>query len=244
MSVQLETITKFYEQAFQTFDRKRSAPEIEVDFYPYIGINHTIRVRDGKVFVRISEMLHAAPPQVQNALAFILVAKLLRKKIPITAREIYAEFIKSSEIREKALENKRAKGRKIITAAQGEIYDLEEIFARLNRNYFSNRLKKPVLSWSARKTFRRLGHYDEVHETIIVSKSLDDKKVPKFVVEFVVFHEMLHIWHPTKHHNGRRYNHTPAFRRDEEKFAYFEEAEDWIERNVKMLKSGARKKKG
>jgi hypothetical protein len=242
MSIELETITKFYEQAFQTLNGKRSVPEIEVNFYPYIGINHTIRVRNGKVFVRISEMLRAAPTEVQDALAFILVAKLLRKKIPSAAREIYGEFIKSGEIREKALENKRAKGRKIISSATGEIYNLEEIFVRLNQNYFSNRLKKPVLSWSARKTFRRLGHHDEVHETIIVSKSLDDKKVPKYVVEFVVFHEMLHIFHPTKHRNGRRYNHTPAFRRDEEKFEYFEEAEDWIERNVKMLKRGARKK--
>lgn len=242
MSVQLKTITKFYERAFQTLNGKRAAPEIEVIFYPYIGINHTIRVRNGKAFVRISEMLRAAPPQVQNALAFILVAKLLRKKIPSAAREIYGEFVKSGEIREKALENKRAKGRKIISSARGEIYNLEEIFVRLNKNYFSNRLKKPVLSWSARKTFRRLGHHDEVHETIVVSKSLDDKKVPKFVVEFVVFHEMLHIFHPTKHRNGRRYNHTPAFRRDEEKFEYFVEAENWIERNAKFLKRSAKKK--
>ena len=242
MSAELEAITKFYEQAFQTLDRKRSAPEIEVEFYPYIGINHTIRVRNGKVFVRIAEMFRAAPPEAQNALAFILVAKLLRKKIPANAREIYGEFIKSVEIREKAFENKRARGRKIISSAKGEIYDLEEIFARLNRDYFANRLKKPVLSWSARKTFRSLGHHDEVHETIIISKSLDDKKVPQYVVEFVVFHEMLHVWHPTKHHNGRRYNHTPAFRRDEEKFENFEEAENWIERNARFLKRSAKRK--
>jgi hypothetical protein len=53
---------------------------------------------------------------------------------------------------------------------------------------------------------------------------------------------MLHIHHPTVHHNGRRYNHTPAFRRDEEKFAYFEESEKWIERNVRKLKRNATKK--
>ncbi len=119
---------------------------------------------------------------------------------------------------------------------------MDEMFERLNQDYFSNRLKKPVLSWSARNTFRRLGHYDAVHETIIISKSLDNKKVPKYVAEFVVFHEMLHIFHPTQHRDGRRYNHTPAFRRDEEKFAYFEEAENWIERNAKFLKRSAKKR--
>lgn len=242
MSIRLETITKFYEQAFEYLDGKQSIPEIKVEFYPYIGINHTIRVRNGKVFVRIAEIFHAAPPEAHNALAFILVAKLLRKKIPPAAREIYGEYIKNSEIREKSIENKRAKGRKIISSAKGEIYDLDEMFERLNQDYFSNRLKKPVLSWSARNTFRRLGHYDAVHETIIISKSLDNKKVPKYVAEFVVFHEMLHIFHPTQHRDGRRYNHTPAFRRDEEKFAYFEEAENWIERNAKFLKRSAKKR--
>lgn len=242
MSLEMEIIIKFYEQAFQNLDRKRSIPEIEVEFYPYIGIHHTIRLRNGKIFVRIAEMFRIAPPEAQNALAFILVAKLLRKKIPANAREIYGEFIKNGEIREKVIEDKRARGRKIISSAKGKIYDLEEVFARLNRDYFADRLKKPVLSWSARKTFRRLGHYDEVHETIIISRSLDDQKVPQYVVEFVVFHEMLHIWHPTRHHNGRRYNHTPTFRRDEEKFENFEEAENWIERNAKFLKRSAKRK--
>jgi predicted metal-dependent hydrolase len=101
---------------------------------------------------------------------------------------------------------------------------------------------KPTLTWSARKTYRILGHHDATHDTIVVSKSLDSPDVPRYVVEYIVFHEMLHIHHPTVHHNGRRYNHTPAFRRDEEKFAYYEEAEKWIERNVRKLKRNAKKK--
>ena len=236
MTENLSEIKIFYEEAFQTLDAKRAIPEIEVRFYPYIGINHTIRVRSGKVFVRIAEICRAMPLTAQKALAYILVAKLLRKKVPPAAREIYSDFSKRQEIRDKAVENKRARGRKIITSAAGEIYDLDEIFDRLNQSYFKDSLPKPVLSWSSRRTYRILGHHDSTHETVIVSRSLDDKKVPKFVVEYVVFHEMLHIFHPTEHRNGRRFNHTPAFRRNERKFRYFEEAESWIERNVKHLK--------
>jgi predicted metal-dependent hydrolase len=87
-----------------------------------------------------------------------------------------------------------------------------------------------------------LGQHDSTHETIVVSKSLDSTDVPRFVVEYIVFHEMLHIHHPTVHHNGRRYNHTPAFRRDEERFQYYREAEDWIERSVRKLKRNAKRK--
>ena len=231
-----------YLEAFRTFDRKRGVPEIDVRFYPYIGINHTIRVRDGKVFVRIAEMCRHMPPLGHQALAFILVAKLLRKKVPAHARETYSDFIKTQEMREKATESKRSRGRKIVSTDKGSVYDLSEIFEVLNRDYFRGSVLKPVLTWSARKTYRLLGHHDSTHKTIVISRSLDSRDVPKYVVESVVFHEMLHIHHPTQHRDGRRYNHTPQFRVDERKFVYFEEAERWIERNVRKLKKNAKKK--
>jgi len=229
-------IKNFYAEAFQIFNPKREIPEIAVKFYPYVGINNTIRVRNGKIFVRLAELCQTAPLEVQKALAFILTAKLLRKKVPPSALQIYRSFVKSQEIQLKARDNKRLKGRKIITTSKGEIYDLEEIFWRLNSLYFKNSIRKPTLTWSARKTFRILGHHDSTHETIVISKSLDDKRVPPYVVEFIVFHEMLHVIHPTEQRDGRHYNHTPQFRRDEKKFIHYETAESWIERNAKSFK--------
>jgi len=236
-------ISKFYEEAFQALDRNREMPEIEVSFYPYIGINQTIRLRSGKIFVRLAEICRHAPLDAQRALAFILVAKLRRRKVPTLAAEIYQAFVQSREMQDLARENKRVKGRKIITSSQGEAYDLEEVFARLNQIYFQDSIPKPTLSWSAQKTYRILGHHDAAHETIIISKSLDDVKVPQYVLEYVVFHEMLHIFHPTTHRNGRRYNHTPQFRLDEKKFIYFDEAENWIERNARVLKTRSKREK-
>lgn len=242
MTADLSLIRKFYEEAFQALDAKREMPEIEVRFYPYIGINHTIRLRNGKIYVRLAEICQAAPLNAQRALAFILVAKLRRKKVPPPANEIYRSFIKSGEMQAKAIESKREKGRKVITSAKGEIYDLEEIFTRLNRTYFRDSVEKPTLSWSAKETYRILGHHDSTHKTIIISKSLDDGKVPPFVVDYVVFHEMLHIFHPTTMRDGRRYNHTPQFRRDEKKFVYFDAAEDWIKLNAGRMKRRVKRK--
>jgi predicted metal-dependent hydrolase len=241
MNEHLRQIKTFYQEAFQTLDGKRDMPEIEVEFYPYIGINHTIRVRHGKVFVRLAEVCRDIPFNAHKALAYILVSKLLRKKIPQKTLETYRVFTKNQKLQEKVTENKRERGRKIITTSRGEVYDLDEIFNYLNQLYFENKIAKPTLTWSARKTYRILGHHDATHETIAVSRSLDDKKTPKYVVEFVVFHEMLHIFHPTEHRNGRRYNHTPQFRRDEKRFAHFEKAESWIGRNVKNFKVKSKK---
>jgi hypothetical protein len=86
-----------------------------------------------------------------------------------------------------------------------------------------------VLSWSTRRTKRILGHYDASHDCIVISRSLDSINVPAHVVEFVLYHEMLHIKHPTKISNGRRRMHTPDFRADEQEFAFYKEAEKWIE---------------
>lgn len=241
MPDKLSQIKTFYENAFDSLNGQKELPEISVRFYPYIGINHTIRVRNGKVFVRLAEICEDAPLEVQRSLAFILVSKLLRKRISPTVSKSYREFSKSVELREKAIENKRIKGRKIITSSKGDFYDLDSIFERLNLLYFNNKIKKPTLSWSRDKTFRILGHHDATHETIIVSRSLDDKKVPLYVVEYIVFHEMLHIVHPVYHENGRRFIHTPKFRSDEKKFAYFNEAESWIDKNIHKIKQKAKK---
>ena len=235
------TIKTFYEEAFRFFDGKRELPEIAVEFYPYIGINQTIRLRQGKIFVRLAELCRDAPMNFQRALAFVLTAKLLRKKVPTAATEVYRTYIKSLDMQAKARENKRAKGRKIVSSAIGETYDLEEIFARVNSTYFQNAIPKPTLTWSARQTYRILGHHDATHETIVISKSLDDKQVPLHVIEFVVFHEMLHIFHPTMNRDGRRYNHTPQFRRDEKKFAHYEQSEQWIEDNARRLKAKSKR---
>ncbi len=242
MNDQIQQIGNFYSEAFQNLTDKQQIPEIEVSFYPYIGISQTIRIRNGKVFVRLAEVCRDIPLDIQKNLAIILVSKLLRKKISANILENYCSFINNQQLREKVLENKRSKGRKIITSAKGDIYNLEEVFDYLNQIYFDGNIKKPRLSWSVKKTYRILGHHDATHDAIVISRSLDGKQTPKYVVEFIVFHEMLHIFHPTQHRNGRRYSHTPQFRRDEKKFAFFNEAELWIKQNIKRLETDAKSK--
>jgi hypothetical protein len=237
-----EILRSFYEEAFEKLNTTWVVPPIEVSFYPYVGINHTIRVRDGKVFVRIGEICRDMPNPYQRALAYILVAKLLRKRVPKQANDSYSGYIKTTQMRERATESRRSNGRKVVTTHAGEVYDLDEIFERINAKYFAGTIEKPVLTWSARQTYRILGHHDSTHKTIVVSRSLDARDVPRYVVEYVLFHEMLHIHHPTKHVNGRRYNHTPAFRRDERKFSHYKEAEEWIEKSVRKLKRRAKRK--
>ena len=236
----LSEIADIYRQAFARLDKDREPPSVDVRFYPYVGINHTIRIRNGRVFVRLAEICHDMPLAAHQGLARILVGKLYSRKTTPAVRAAYEEYIASVDVRERADHSKRTRGRKVVTSSKGEVYDLDEMFALLNFWYFGGRLERPTLTWSPRKSYHILGHHDSTHDTISVSRSLDSRNVPRFVVEFVLFHEMLHIAHPAQHLNGRRYHHTAAFRRDERRFSRFDEAERWIEMNVGKLRRAAR----
>ena len=238
----LSEIAELYRQTFARLDPERRPPVVDARFYPYIGINHTIRVRQGKVFVRIAEICHDMPMTAHRGLADILVRKLLGKRASRSKAEPYENYVKSLEVRERADHSRRTRGKKVVTGTKGEVYDLDEIFDSLNFWYFGGRIARPTLTWSPRKSFHILGHHDSTHDTISISRSLDSKIVPRYVIEYVVFHEMLHIAHPAVHHNGRRYHHTPAFRRDERRFPHYHEAENWIKQNLGRLKRASRRK--
>src|SRR6266849_3121264 len=159
--------------------RKRFQPEmaaIEVKFYPYAGLHHTIRVRSGRVFVRISDLFQTAPPEVIRALALLLVARLLSRKAPRDQERIYRSYAFSPQLLRASDIARRQRGRKVISSANGEIYDLERIFAKLNRRYFGSEIEKPVLTWSRRRARSILGHHDAAHDTIVISKTLDSRE--------------------------------------------------------------------
>lgn len=241
MSHPASRLNELYIEAFQALGKNRLVPEIEVNFYPYTGLNHTIRIRAGKVFVRLSDIIADAPNEIHRSLAFMLVSKLLDRKIPFAHEKIYKNYIYSTDIQRSAEITRRGRGRKIITSARGSSYDLDKLFKRVNYRYFEGKIMKPTLTWSQRKTHRILGHHDSTHETIVISKTLDSSDVPEWLVEFVLYHEMLHIKYPVQIINGRRYHHTKAFRSDEKKFPFYEQAQKWIEYLVKEQRRAQKK---
>ena len=207
--------------------------DIEVKFYPYAGLHHTIRVRSGRVFVRLSDIFQTAPPEVVRAIAFLLVARLLSRKVPKAHEQIYRAYAFSPQVLRASDLARQKRGRKVITSAQGKVYDLDRMFARLNRHYFQSELEKPVLTWSKRRARSILGHHDSVHNTITISKTLDSTDVPEFFVEYILYHEMLHIKHPARLINGRRYYHTAAFRAEEQRFPRYQASQEWLDRVVR-----------
>ncbi|HYV06695.1 MAG TPA: SprT-like domain-containing protein [Blastocatellia bacterium] len=230
-----------FEQALRAAVRKQPVPPVEARFYPYAGLSSTIRLRRGRVYARVSDILSHAPPKVLYALASILVAKLYRLKVAKHHEHIYREHTTSQSVLEDSDATRRRRGYKVTTSARGEVYDLGESFDQLNKHYFSNKIARPLLSWSPRKTRRVLGHHDQVHRTIVISRTLDSSRIPRFVLEYVLYHEMLHIKHPRRVVSGRTVYHGRDFREDERRFERFEEALKWLEKIASPARRRARK---
>lgn len=225
----MNEVKKFFMDAFHHLGGNRGLPGIDVRFYPYAGLRHTIRMRSGQVYVRLSDICKDCSPEVMRAIAFVLVARLLAKKVPDVHERTYRDYSLTPEVMRSSDIARRRRGRKMVSSAQGSTYDLDKMFTRLNRRYFDSDLSKPTITWSQRKNRSILGHHDRVYETITISKSLDSPQVPEWFVEYILYHEMLHIKHSARMINGRRYYHTAAFRLDERRFARYEDAQGWLE---------------
>src|SRR5262249_53977752 len=177
------------------------------------------------------------------ALASILVAKLYRRRVSPQHAEIYRQYTVRPEVLHATESARRRRGYKMITSPRGRYYDLEALFDDLNARYFNGSLARPRLSWSQSKTSRVLGHHDHVHGAIIVSRTLDCTTIPKLVLEYVLYHEMLHVKHPPKPVAGRTIYHGPQFRDDEKRFHQVEEATRWLERIAAPVRRRARRKR-
>ena len=223
-------LNKIFADAFRHLAGYRQIPQIEVRFYPYAGLHHTIRLRSGRVYVRLSDICKDSSTDVLRALAFVLVARLLAKRTPQVHDRIYRDYTLKPEVQRASDIARRRRGRKMLSSAQGSEYDLDRMFGRLNRRYFDGQIATPTITWSQRRTRRILGHHDRVYDTITISKTLDSPDVPEWFVEYILYHEMLHIKHPARLMNGRRYYHTGSFRIEERRFPRYEEAQRWLER--------------
>ncbi len=204
-------------------------PAFEVEFFPYSDLTHTIRLRAGLALVRLASLMCDAPRPVLESLATLLLGRLYRRSIPDAVSAPYLSFVRSPLLQRKLVHYRR---RLTSRASQpvGKFYNLHRMFSRLNHTYFEGRLRTPRLGWTGRQARTVLGRYDPIPRAITLSSFLDRRQVPRYVVKFVLFHEMLHMTHPGRHSPCRSHFHTREFREEEKRFRLHAQARDYLRR--------------
>ncbi len=225
-----ETSGEIYERVFRMLRPRTPIPRIRVDFCRFANADSFIRLNDGMLHVRISDLLEGAPAPVQEALAYILIAKLFRKPIPRIYNYRYRLYLNRRDVRRQAHLVRQIRGRKFLSGPRGEHFDLEEIFEKLNGEYFQGMLGRPAMGWTRGISRRMLGHFDPSHNAIIISRLFDRAEIPRLALEYVVFHEMLHLRYPVDHSGLRRRVHTREFRDAERQFRGLKEAKEMLKR--------------
>jgi predicted metal-dependent hydrolase len=202
-----------------------------------------LSVRAGKMMgnrapleLRIHHSFTAAPAEVLQAVAAFVESKRgsdRAREALVLIREHFSAHRATARIR------------RVVLQPVGVALDLRELFAELNERHFEGRLAVAGITWGKsaiasrcgrrRSSSLQLGSYSYEDRLIRVHRVLDHPEVPRYVVEAVVYHEMLHADMPPEVRGGKRLFHTPEFRRRERLYRNLTRAERWIGENMPAL---------
>jgi len=231
-SLFFETPEDIYRRVFRELRPRTPVPELRLEFCRFANADSFIRLEDGRLHLRISDLLSGAPAPVMEALAYILLGKLYRKPVARVHSHRYRLYLNRRDVRRQAQLVRQIRGRKFISGPQGEHCNLEEIFERINCEFFEGLMGRPMLGWSRQSSRSMLGHFDPSHNAIVISRIFDRAGAPALALalDYVMFHEMLHLRYPVEHKGVRRRVHTREFREAEKRFPRLKEAKEALKR--------------
>ncbi len=225
-----ETPEELFARVFAELKPRTPVPAIRLQFRKFANANSFVRWDESGLEIRITDVLEGAPAQILEALAYILLSKLLRRPTPKIYAERYRRYLNRKDMRRSLQLVKQARGRKFVSGPRGTCFNLEAIFEELSLRYFHGLIARPLLGWSRQPSRVMLGHYDPSHNAIILSRILDGPGIPRLAVEYVLFHEMLHLGFPVEHRGARRCVHTSEFKQAEKEFGQLKEAKELLKR--------------
>jgi hypothetical protein len=131
--------------------------------------------------------------------------------------------------------------------SRGRHYDLDAIVEEVRAQFFPDCTPVKIAwgRWSGRARTRsmRFGVYLPEKRLIRIHPALDQAFVPRFFVEFIVYHELLHHVIPAVRVGGRYQIHSPAFRRRERQFPAYAQAMAWRKRSLHRLLESHRQRR-
>jgi hypothetical protein len=223
--------------------RERAGQEVRLRLTDNSHTMLSTRLIEGVRSVRLHRMFVTAPVEVIDAVGRY-IARGDRQ-----AGAVIDQYIEAHQHR-----IARKPRRPTPLRPHGLVYDLAEIQRALSLRYFDGRVELPI-GWGRAGSARgrrgrrtiRMGVYLIDERAIRIHPALDQHWVPRFFVEWVVFHEMVHHVVPALHAppdapdaretspRARRHYHSPAFRERERDFEEYDRALAWERENLHRL---------
>ena len=212
------------ENFLRTHMEKRTGCPVSLTITDNTSSMVSVGRKDKAIVVRLHRMFLLAGPDVLEELA-----RFIRKRRGETP--LLRKFVKDNS----AAIRKRSP-RRTALRTRGRHHDLRKIYDSINAEYFDGRMTS-LITWGARcggyaVRKRTLGSYARHTHTVRINPVLDKKTVPRYFIEFVVYHEMLHADIGISEKDGRRSIHSREFRRREKCFLHYEKAMSWERRCI------------
>ena len=166
-------------------------------FKPY---NANVKRYGDNLIFNFSRNWKKISKEIQIGLIQELLTRILKEKNKKTVNmELYNLFMKNVHI-------------SIPKTKTDDI--LEASFDRVNESYFNGMLDKPNLQWG-NESVSKLGSYEYGSDTITISTIFKNEKQ---LLDYVMYHEMLHKKFKFSSNNGRTIHHSAEFRKMEARF--------------------------
>jgi len=218
------------EGVFRQVGKQLSSDKISAEYHPYAELKHTWRRRQSTMSIRVSDYMDSAPDDVTEALAWFLLCRAYGKRCPDGMAETYHAFARSRAMWGPKKKTYMTRARNLSFRPIGAFRDLGTVFDYVNSCYFDGAIRRPDLAWAKEPPSVRLGFYFEPLDILAANRIMDSEKVPRYVLEFVVYHELLHGVLEAKGTHARRVHHTKEFREMERRFSMYDDAEAWLSR--------------
>jgi hypothetical protein len=208
--------------------------QVQLSIY-YNNQLYQARYQPPRLEITFHEGFIGAPPQI--------IDSIIKITLRLSSDELQKQVRRYSQT-EAFQEIAALLGERSASAVKrGKVYDLDEIFDCVNKEYFGSRLSRPHLVWGERLTHRKYGHYQPLEDTLLISRTLDNSFIPRYFIEFIMYHELLHKALGAKLVNGRRYVHTSEFRAAERKFKEYGKAQAYMAQLAKTFRRKPRIRK-
>ncbi len=166
----------------------------------FSSFNANVRYSRDEMVFSLSDSWREVSEDIQQGLIEVLLSKVYKVNKRTINQDLYHSFMRNLS--------------KFQVPDRQDPFLLER-FRLINERFFNGLLSPPNLVWG-KTAFRKLGHYEYSSDTVVISSvflPVSDESLP--LIDFVLFHELLHKKHSYDHRKLRARHHSAAFRADE-----------------------------
>ncbi len=225
------------EKALQRYLKKHSDRKVTLTLTDSKRtVMKTSYVREGRINLKLHAMFLDAPASVLRALVWYLKNpnKSKQKRLSRLFHKNGLNITKKTKLK-----------KSFLLKHQGKYFNLKDIYDKINQRYFRKKVKA-FITWGNEDTKKRrysinFGSYNWDSRIIRIHKALDRYSVPRYFIEYIIYHEMLHVYIGLKRYrNGGRKAHNREFKDREKDFLHYKKAVEWEKKNLWRFLNGKR----